>query len=180
MRTGLLRVLRREYAGCSRTVFADEEEHSGCQQPSEQRADNPRGDDVPYTSPVHSPPSLGHHSDPDDSTNARVRGGDWQLVVRGEDEPNARAKDHGQHPNQQLVGRGAELVKVGDALANRARHVRTEEDGAAELEDRCDDDGVLVRHSAAADRRGESICDVVGADTEAREKCEATSHRQRP
>ena len=120
--------------------------------------------------PGHRTPAAAAHGHADDAADGRVGGRHGQLVVGGENEPNAGSQQDAKHAVHVELGRVEELLIVGNSLTHSFGDIGTEEDGATELEDGGDHQGLLDGDGLGADRGPEGIGNIVSADAVSDEK----------
>lgn len=118
------------------------------------RSSNPRDEYFANLHPVDGAKALCGKRKPNDRSNDRVRGGNWQGHVVGRSEYEGRRHERCQHAVHENVG----LVFVERGVDNLSLdgrgHRSTEQHGTEEFADRCDDDGLLESDRLGRDARG--------------------------
>lgn len=150
-------VLQDQPAGEDKDESSDETGNNGGDEPAE--------DDHAHTGPLDSVETKAGDTSTSDGTDNGVGCGDGQTAGRGEEDPGGgtnQGADHGKHEELGLVTEQADVDQTAlDGVGGLGAH----EEGAQELADRGDENGLLEVQGSGTDSSTETVGDIVGADT---------------
>jgi hypothetical protein len=156
--------------------------HNRRQEPRDDNRDDPADEreSVGFLRPDYAAATAGNHGHTDHAADARVRRRHRHFKEGGEDEPNGDSENDAKaavHEKTRII---LETILIGNTFADGLHDVTTHEHGATKFKDAGEDDGVLNAECTRADRRGESVRDVVGADSEGGEERQETAANAHP
>lgn len=142
-----------------------EEEDGSGDKTGDERGDQPRQDNGSDTRPLDSANAEAANTGTGDGTDDSVGGRDGKTAGGSKKDPGGGADEGADHGEHEQLGLIAEESDVNEAALDGVGSGGTHEEGAEELADRGNEDGLLEVKGAGTDSGTEGVTDVVGSDT---------------
>ena len=144
--------------------------------PGDGRRDYPGADDAAKLVPLYRFRTDAHHGEAHDGADDGVGGGDGPAEIGGQDQPQTRSQQGGDHAEHQQIRRVGKGVTVDDAAADGCRHFATGQIGTGKFKDHGDDDRLTDGQGLGADRCAHGVGDVVRTNAPGHQKAEQGRH----